>query len=599
MFKLMSRLTHIFNKEDSLKFFFLFLNISFNSLLGIVGIGLILPLIALLGKPSLLTTNPILSQVYHSFHFQSFSQFMIAIAIGVLTVFVVKNIVLFFLSYWQTRFVYEKQVFLVSRLFRAYLMSPYSFHLKGNLAQFQRNLGSVNGIMQYLVLQVFNALTETVFLTFLLLLLLLTHPLLTMVLVAVLGISVFFYFKLFRERLNRWGVSNNQNLTLMTQQMNQGLGSIKEAKLLGKEYFFADRFQYYWEQITQTSIKSDVVAKSPRLCIETVMIGLMMLMVTVYISAGQAPEKIFITISLFAIVAVQSMPSLNRISTAWASIKSWVPMFDGIYEDLVNCERLEIKRQERNVQGKPVTFQEKITMDDVVFVYENTEKRVLDHVSLTITKNSTVGFVGPSGAGKTTAVDIILGLLETDSGEVKVDGINIQDNLRLWQEKIGYIPQSIYLCDDTIKANIAFGVELAQIDEQKVWEALRSAQLDEFIRSLPQGLETTVGERGIRLSGGQRQRIGIARALYNDPQVLVMDEATAALDNETERDFMQALDSLSGEKTIIIIAHRLTTVSHCDKILFLRDGKLMAEGKYQELMNSCPEFRQMAGAGRF
>ncbi|MBF0570624.1 MAG: ABC transporter ATP-binding protein [Candidatus Omnitrophica bacterium] len=599
MFKLLAQVKNLFGKEDHPKFFGLFLGIALNSLFEIIGIGLILPLIALLGRPGLLTTNPTLSKVYNFFHCPPFSQFMIAIAFGVLVVFVVKNIILFFLSYWQTRFINEKQVFLVSRLFRAYLMSPYSFHLKVNLAQLQRNLAAVNGVMQFLVLQIFNALTEIVLVACLFIVLLLTNALLTIVVVAVLGVSMFFYLRFFRNRLYRWGENYNRNMALLMQQMNQGLGSIKEAKLLGKEYFFANQYQYYWEQIAQQTTKSDVVTKSPRLFIETVVISLMMAAMIIYLSTGQAPERIFTTISLFAIVAIRLMPSLNRISAAWGTIKGCMPVFATIYDDLVNCEKMGTIQQKRTQEGQQITFQEKITMDVIDFSYESTKKLALEHVSLTILKNSTVGFVGPSGAGKTTAVDIILGLLEANSGEVKVDGINIQRNLRAWQKKIGYIPQAIYLCDDSIKTNIAFGVNPADIDEEKVRQALRLAQLDEFINCLPDGLETTVGERGIRLSGGQRQRIGIARALYNNPQVLVMDEATAALDNETEHDFMDALNNLSKDKTIIIIAHRLTTVSHCDKIFFLKDGKLIAEGKYQQLLSNCPEFRQMAGAGHF
>ena len=238
-------------------------------------------------------------------------------------------------------------------------------------------------------------------------------------------------------------------------------------------------------------------------------------------------------------------------------------------------------------------------MEGVGFYYENAKTPALEHVSLSILKNSLVGFIGPSGAGKTTAVDIILGLLEPSSGRVLVDGADIHSHLKSWQSTVGYIPQTIYLCDDTIRNNVAFGLDEKEISDEKVWHSLRLAQLDEFVRSLPQGIETTVGERGVRISGGQRQRIGIARAVYHDPQVIVMDEATAALDNETERLFMEALTGLSGQKTIIVIAHRLTTVQQCDKIFFLKDGKLVSEGKYLELSRDCQEFRKMAGVGHF
>jgi ATP-binding cassette subfamily C protein len=315
----------------------------------------------------------------------------------------------------------------------------------------------------------------------------------------------------------------------------------------------------------------------------------------IFLMTGHSPDKILMTLSMFAIVAVRLMPSLNRISTAWGSIKFYAPTFDAIYDDLVNCERMDDEHQQLDHE-ESIYFRDKIEIRDVSFFYENTRAPALKSFSIEILRNTTVGFVGPSGAGKSTAVDIMMGLLLPSSGKVLVDGVDIGRHLRSWQKKIGYIPQMIYLCDDTIKSNIAFGVATEDIEDEKVWQVLRLAQLEDFVRSLPLGTDTVIGERGIRLSGGQRQRISIARALYHDPEVLVMDEATAALDNETERDFMAAINRLSSEKTIIIIAHRLTTVQLCDKIFFLKEGHLVAEGKYNELLKDCPQFQGMANA---
>jgi ATP-binding cassette subfamily C protein len=343
--------------------------------------------------------------------------------------------------------------------------------------------------------------------------------------------------------------------------------------------------------------KIDVVTKSPRMFIEMIVVSLVMLAIIIYLMAGQSPDQIFKMVSLFAIVAIRLMPSLSRISTGWGSIKAWAPVFEEVHGDIVNCEKFESSRRQQEVDKAAINFEKNIEMADVSFSYENSQRLALEHVSFSITKNSTIGFVGPSGAGKTTLIDIILGLLKPTSGKVLVDGADIHQSIRSWQDKIGYIPQAIYLCDDSIKSNIAFGLPSEQVDDQKVWHALRLAQLEEFIRSLPQGIETTIGERGIRLSGGQRQRIGIARALYNDPELLVMDEATAALDNETERSFMESLTNLSGAKTILIIAHRLTTVRKCDTILFFKNGKLVSAGPYDELLAQCTEFSQMAGLG--
>jgi ATP-binding cassette subfamily C protein len=303
-------------------------------------------------------------------------------------------------------------------------------------------------------------------------------------------------------------------------------------------------------------------------------------------------------LSLFALVAVRLMPSLNRISAAGASIRYNSHYLNDLYDNLLSCEQMAgpPQSEERIV---PIHFEKGIELRGVTFFYEGAQKPAVDHVSFFIPKNQSIGFVGTSGAGKSTAIDIILGLLDPTEGSVLVDGRDIHEYIRSWQRQIGYIPQAIYLADDTIKSNVAFGLKTEEIREENVWQALRLAQLEDFVRSLPDQLETMIGERGIRLSGGQRQRIGIARALYNNPEILVMDEATSALDNETEQGFMEALSGLAGDKTILIIAHRLTTVQHCDKILFLKDGRLLGEGNYRALLETCPEFCRMAGGGHF
>ena len=597
MIGLCLRLIRIFGKEDRIRFVLLFFGILLNSVLEIVGIGLILPFIALLGRPGLLTSNVWLHRFYQASHFHSFNQFMAAMAVGIALVFLFKNAALFLTTFWETRFVYQKQSYLVSRLFRAYLMSPYSFHLRRDIGRLKHALDSVPPVMTGVVLQVFYMVTELVLVLFLFVFLLIAKPLLTCVVMIFLGGLLFLFFSFLKRNIKKWGEIAHHHGVLRIQAVEQGLGCIKEAKLWGKELFFAQKCRVHRHQEDMQTSKNDVMMKSSRLFIETIVVVLIMSAMTIFLMAGQAPDKVLITLSLFAIVAVRLMPSLNRISTAWGSVKFCAPAFDVIYDDLMYCERMDAQHQDLQEDG-PIFFQDKIEMRNVSFSYEKAQTPALKSVSLEILKNTTVGFVGSSGAGKSTSVDIILGLLLPSSGEVLVDGVDIRSHLQSWQRKIGYIPQMIYLCDDTIKSNIAFGVAPEDIEEEKVWQALRLAQLEDFVRVLPLGLNTTIGERGIRLSGGQRQRISIARALYHDPQVLVMDEATAALDNETERDFMAALDGLSGGKTIIVIAHRLTTVQSCNKIFFLKEGQLVAEGKYNELIKDCPQFRDMARATR-
>lgn len=597
MIGLCLRLIRIFGKEDRGHFVVLFFGILLNSVLEIVGIGLILPFIALLSRPTFVTTNIWLSRVYHIGHFQTFNQFMAVIAVGIAVVFLFKNALLLFITLWQTRFIFQKQTYLASRLFHAYLMSPYSFHLRRDISRMKYALDSIPAVMIGVILQLLNMATELVLVIFLFAFLLIAYPILTCVVMFFLGGSLVLFFLFLKRRLKEWGEIARYHGVLRIQTVDQGLGSFKEAKLWCKELFFSEKYRVHRKEDDRYTGKNDVMMKSARLFIETVVIVLIMSGMAIFLITGQSTEKILMILSMFAIVAVRLMPSLNRISTAWGSVKFSAPIFDAIYDDLMQCERMDTQHQELD-QGGPIFFQDKIEMRDVSFFYENTKAPVLKSISVEILRNTTVGFVGPSGAGKSTAVDIMMGLLLASSGGVLVDGVDIRHHLRPWQKKIGYIPQMIYLCDDTIKSNIAFGVVPVDINDEKVWLALRLAQLEDFVRTLPLGINTVIGERGVRLSGGQRQRISIARALYHDPEVLVMDEATAALDNETERDFMAALGGISKEKTIIIIAHRLTTVQLCDKIFFLKEGQLIAEGKYNELLKDCAQFRDMASAWR-
>ncbi len=596
MFRLLVRLTHIFEKKDSFHFILFGIAILFNSLLEILGIGLLVPFTALLGKPDLVKTNEMVRRVYDFFNFQSYHQFMIIIATGVIVVFIIKSMMLLIIFFWQANFVFEKKIYLKSRLFRAYLTSSYAYHLKGDLSRMQRNLDLVESIMNNIVLQLFYVLTEIVLVACLFLLLVWANPILTLATTLFLGGIFFIFFYFSKEKLNKWGKVAVEHRAFALQQVNQGLGSIKEVKIFGKENFFADRYLYHSNRYSWQETKGELLSRTPRLLIEALIVGLVMSVVIFSFMAGNAPEKIFVTISLFAVVAVRLMPSLNRISSGWGSARLCSAYFDEIYDDLIASKQVDgIKKLHK--EDRAVTIQKDIRLENILFSYEGCSRLALDHVSLAIPKNATVGFVGSSGAGKTTAIDIITGLLKPSQGRVLVDGFDIYGNLRGWQDQIGYIPQAIYLCNDSIKHNVAFGVEPADIDETRVWVALRLAQLDKFILELSDGINTEIGERGVRLSGGQRQRVGIARALYNNPQVLVMDEATAALDNEIEKAFMESLANLSGSKTILIIAHRLTTVRACDVIFFLKNGRLIASGNYEDLLNKCPEFRDMAGIG--
>jgi len=338
-----------------------------------------------------------------------------------------------------------------------------------------------------------------------------------------------------------------------------------------------------------------VLGYSTRFIVETVTITLVLGVVLTLLTLGRNPGSILATFSLFAVAAIRLMPTVNRFVAALIQIRFGIPSLDEIHAHLNECEKFvthtsEIKHEEK------MTFENQIELRDISFRHDESEKLSLDSIMLSIPKRATVGFVGPSGAGKTTIVDIIIGLSKPLAGKVLVDGKDIHESIFSWQNQIGYIPQSIYLLDDTVRNNVAFGLPEDSIDDKKVWNALKLAQLDEFVKSKEKGLDTMVGENGVRVSGGQRQRIGIARALYFEPHVLVMDEATGALDNETERVLMGSIETLGRQKTIIIIAHRLTTVKNCDMIFYLDQGRLMASGPYESLIEKSSEFRQLAQA---
>ncbi|MFQ5507626.1 MAG: ABC transporter ATP-binding protein, partial [Planctomycetota bacterium] len=380
----------------------------------------------------------------------------------------------------------------------------------------------------------------------------------------------------------------------MIKWVNQGLSGIKEAKVLGIESFFVDAYSENNKGYTSARRTLLTVTEMPRLFFEAVAVGGLLIVVLVMLAQNRDLKSVLPTIAIFAAAAFRLMPAMTRIVKTTNMIKHFRPSFDVVFCDLRRFEGAATREDERGTPP-PIPFHSAIELRGLGFRYSPESPPVLEDLDLCVEKNRTVAFVGPSGTGKTTLVDIILGLLPPSEGQVLVDGTDVQENMSAWQRTIGYIPQVIFLMDDTIRRNVAFGVPDDRIDDEDIWRALASAQLDEFARGLPEGLESMVGESGVRLSGGQRQRVGIARALYRDPDVLIFDEATSSLDQETELEINQTLSRLGGNKTILIIAHRLKTVESCDHIFFLKDGLLAASGTFGELLESSPEFRRMAG----
>jgi ATP-binding cassette, subfamily B, bacterial PglK len=582
------KLSLLFNKKDKKKLVVLFLMMIFSGVVETVGIGLIVPFVGIVTNPSIIQKQNIISKVYRILHFQSIKEFILFSAVLLIVVFILKNTYLLFYQYVQYKFFINQKVRLSSKMLREYLTKPYSFHLQRNSAELLRNInGEVPKVFDGILISSFQLLTEILVVILILSLLLMQAPLATLTSSFLLGGSVLLFFNMFKKKISQLGIESQKLGRELIKWVNQGLGASKEIKVSGREGYFVNSYNKQNQIMASNSIYKNTLDQIPRYFIETLLVTVVLITMIIVYFKGTDPSKLVSTMTLFAMAAFRLMPSITRIVAMISTIRFSQPGLTVVYDDLLKesgrRKRRRITEEDSTHELKFVkvneskrTFFHSISMENVYFRYPNQESYSIKNVSLQIPIGRSVAFVGASGAGKTTIVDIILGLLEPEKGQVFVDGKDLKDILTLWQEKIGYIPQSIYLSDESIRKNVAFGIPEKDINDLAVKSAIKDAQLLEFVESLPNGLDTLVGERGVRLSGGQRQRIGIARALYHNPEIIFLDEATSALDNETEKEIMKAIDGLKGEKTLIIIAHRLSTVENCDIVFKVDKGHLIS-----------------------
>ena len=486
------------------------------------------------------------------------------------------------LALYQAKFAFGLQANLAERLFRGYLYQPWTFHLSRNSAQLIRNATTEVGLFTSLVISLCLVLTEGFVALGIAFLLIIVEPVGALVVTSCLTIAALIFWQMTRRHLFNWGKARQHHEGNRIQHLQQGLGGAKEVKLSGHEAEFLARFSWHNHMSAAAQQRLQAVQQLPRLWLEFLATVGLALLVLVLVGSGKPLEQLLPTIGMFAVAAFRLMPSISRLITSTQVLRYNLPVLTMLTEEMKTVESGEVSPQKRN----KMQFQSEIQLENVTFKYDGAEQDAVHNVSLRIPVGTTVGFIGSSGAGKSTLVDLILGLLTPSSGQILVDGVPIINRVRAWQNKIGYVPQSIFLTDDTIRRNIAFGVADNYIDDESVARAIRAAQLEEFVAGLENGTETRVGERGVRLSGGQRQRIGIARALYHNPPVIVLDEATSSLDTTNEQGVMGAVSALHGEKTIIIIAHRLSTVEVCDEIFCLEKGSIVAIGKYEEILGS-------------
>ncbi|MFN3077354.1 MAG: ABC transporter ATP-binding protein [Alphaproteobacteria bacterium] len=519
---------------------------------------------------------------------------VILLALLVAVFYVLKNLLSARVLYYQARVPLMSGARFARELFTLYLEAPYVHHLRRNSAEMLRNLESAGSVAFTSVLSsLVSILAELFVLTALMMVLFLKAPLTTLVAVVALGSVTYVLYAMTRRGLHAWGQTTSVLMAAMVQAIHQGLGAFKDLKVMGRESHFVAAYARGRFAASRFQALTTTVESLPRLVLETLLIAVMVVVVVVGKGSQEAEAGLVPLVGLYAYTGYRVMPSLNRILVGLQHIRFGAPSVDLIYDDLKLLSSMGPPRT-RTEPPAPLPAWNTFTLSDLTYTYPETARPALEGITLHLKRGETVGVVGRSGAGKTTLIDVVLGLLTPERGDILLDGVSLREDMRGWQGTVGYVPQTVFLLDDTLRRNIAFGIVDDAIDERRIAEVVRIAQLEAFIESLPEGLGTMVGERGVRLSGGQRQRVAIARALYRDPEVLVLDEATSALDNRTERLFSEAIERLAGQKTLLVVAHRLGTVRRCDRILVMKSGRIVDAGSYDALLAGSEAFREIA-----
>ena len=572
------KLSYIFSKRDKYKIALLLCIMVAGSFLELLGVAVFQPFVNIIMMPDSIQENSYLARIYQMFGCSTTESFLTVVALGIIVIYVVKNVYLWVEQNLIMKFTYGMQQKLSTRLLTTYLSEPYTFHLNKNIAELQRSMQEDTGLFTQVLMHTLQLVAEVVVCIVLGVYLFTVSNSITVVIVGLLILCVVLFTKITKRFTEQLGKEAQVYKGKLYQWVNQSLGGVKEVKVLNREEFFVSSYKKYYGLYIKGVRINRLLSITPKYMVEAVCMTGLLIAIIIKLNFGHGELENFIPqLATFAVAAFRLLPSVGRINEHVNNILYAVPSVDLIYGDLKGIEDYQESKGEE--EGKEWSFEHGITAKHITYAYPNTDTNVLEDANCIIPKGKTVAFIGSSGAGKTTMADIILGLLAPQRGKILVDNIDVFKNLTMWHHQIGYIPQVIYLSDDTIRNNIAFGIHEDQIDEEAVKTALKKAQLAEFVDTLPGGLDTIVGDRGVRLSGGQRQRIGIARALYHDPEILVLDEATSALDNETETAVMEAIESLQGSKTMIIIAHRLTTIQNADIIYEVGDGKVTERSK--------------------
>lgn len=588
MLQIVHKFIKILSKQQKVRVIIIGIMMIIGAFLETIGVGLVLPLISAITTPDIIFTNKYARMVCEIFDLHATRTFMIVVIAALIFIYIFKNLYLFFEYYVQYRFICNNRFAVQSKLMNVYLHRPYEYFLNAESGEIVRVITNDTTNTFSLLSNVLSFFTEAVVSVALIITIIATDPFMALLLAAVLGGMMLLIGQLIKPVLKRAGVKYQKNAAKMNKWLLQSISGIKEVKVAEKEEYFLTQFSKYGKRAIDSEKINSVLGNVPRLAIEAFGISAMLAVIAILMWRGREVNTMLPQLAAFAMAAVRLMPSVNRMSTFLNSMSYLEPSLDKMLEHLSVAEKWEqdcagaafAEPQDRTSASrnqKITVLDRQVELSNITFSYPNAEHPVLEHANMVIPVGKSIGVVGSSGAGKTTAIDILLGLLHPQEGQVLADGVDIQADYSGWLSRLGYIPQMIFMLDDTIRANVAFGIPKDEVSDAQVWRALEEAQLKAFVESLPEGLDTTIGERGVRLSGGQRQRIGIARALYTDPELLIFDEATSALDNETEAAIMESINALHGKKTLVIIAHRLTTIGDCDMVYRVGDGEIVRE----------------------
>jgi len=594
---MIKKISELLTVRERKRLYLLFVVMVVSAVIEVVGIASIMPFLALITNPSLVEDNAILNWIYTNLNFESTNRFLIFTGVMVLIILIASNLLVFLTNWGLARFSWMRSHSISRRLLRNYIFQPYKFFLNQNSSILGKNiLSEVEVAVKGVIVPLLEIFSRSIVAVFIFIMLVVVEPVLALSSIIILGGAYALTYRIIKKRLNIKGERRYKTNAERFKAINEAFGDIKQLKLMGCENFFIKRFSKPSIEYAKHNASAQIIGRIPRYIIEVIAFGGIIVVVLYFLLTGKGLEDFLPIIGLYAMSMYRLLPSIQSIFAGIANIRFNSQGLDSLYEEMFSFRNMVVPTSSSKKKVEPLPFKEMLELKNITYSYPDTDKPVIKDLNIKIGVNTSIAFAGATGAGKTTIANIILGLLRPDSGKMIVDGVEITDeNLASWQRNLGYIPQDIYLQDDTVIRNITFGVPDDKVDMDSVINATKIANIHDFVmEELPDKYNTIVGEKGVRLSGGQRQRIGIARALYHNPAVLVLDEATSALDSATEREVFKAIENIAKTKTLIIIAHRLTTIQGCDVIYVMEKGSIMGEGTYEELIKSNKSFRRIA-----